>query len=166
MEFERERQRFDRTKYVNEMKVTELEEEVEKQKNRVQDLQKKLGSASQELKENQNLLVPKNRNGRSTATNTDCDNVSVQNTATSPGVSQENALRNALDSRSPSKSPVAPKTYDFNSIYKILNPLTFKGKPQVSFGIGKNVMRLVIVQYLKVKRFFFDLRSSRYNNLG
>ncbi|XP_045472816.1 centrosomin isoform X2 [Harmonia axyridis] len=131
VEFERERQRFDRTKYVNEMKVTELEEEVEKQKNRVQDLQKKLGSASQELKENQNLLVPKNRNGRSTATNTDCDNVSVQNTATSPGVSQENALRNALDSRSPSKSPVAPKTYDFNSIYKILNPLTFKGKPQL-----------------------------------
>lgn len=56
VEFERERQRFDRTKYVNEMKVTELEEEVEKQKNRVQDLQKKLGSASQELKENQNLL--------------------------------------------------------------------------------------------------------------
>ncbi|XP_044750220.1 centrosomin-like isoform X2 [Coccinella septempunctata] len=131
VEYERERQKYDRTKFVSDMRVTELEEDLEKQRTRVQDLQKKLAATGQELKENQNLLVPKSRNGRSIATNTDCDNVSVPNTATSPGVPQENALRNALDSRSPSKSPVATKTFDFDLIYKILTPLTFKTKPQL-----------------------------------
>lgn len=130
-EYEREKQKSDRAKFVSEMKITELEEDLEKQRNRVQDLQKKLGATGLELKENQNLLVPKSRDRRSTTTNTDCDNVSVPNTATSPGVSKENALRNALDSKSPSKSPVSPKTFDFNHIYRILNPLTFKTKPQV-----------------------------------
>ncbi|KAK9869468.1 hypothetical protein WA026_003223 [Henosepilachna vigintioctopunctata] len=128
-DLEKERQKFDRTKFVNDLKATEMEEELEKQRGRVIDLQKKLGSAHQELKENQNLLVPKSSKGRSIATNTDCDNVSVPNAATSLGVPKENALRDALRSRSPSKSPV--KSFDFNTIYNILNPIMFSNKSQL-----------------------------------
>ncbi|KAL3281603.1 hypothetical protein HHI36_004810 [Cryptolaemus montrouzieri] len=130
-EFDKEKQKYDKYKFVSNMKVTEMEEEIEKHKGRVLDLQKKLGSAHQDLKENQNLLVPKSLKRSIIVTNTDCDNVSVSNAAASLGIQKKDALCNALACKSPPKSPVSPKSFDFNTISGILNTIVFPNKPQV-----------------------------------
>lgn len=99
------------------MKVTELEEENQKQKLKVRDLQNKLESAMLEIRKNQNLAVPKSPRKTSNVSNTDSNSVSVQNSTTPTGVAEKDALhvsigkdnqteksQNSLASQSPSMS--------------------------------------------------------------
>lgn len=79
-------------KIICDMKVTEIEEENQKQKMKIRDLQTKLETAMMEIRKNQNLAVLKSPKKTSNITNVDKNSISVQDSATSPRVAEKDAL--------------------------------------------------------------------------
>lgn len=91
-ELERELKRAERVKTTNAARLSELEEENQKQKTRIRDLQGKLEAALIEIKKNQNLAVSNSRTLTATVTNTDGVSFSVPHAAAPAGAAEEDPL--------------------------------------------------------------------------
>lgn len=90
------------------MRISALESENRKQKEMLKEQQAKVEAAVVEAKKNQNLAVSTSRNENQNLSNTDDGFVSVPNTATSPGVAEENALHVPI-TQQPQKSKPSTK---------------------------------------------------------
>lgn len=88
------------------MKVAELQEENQKQRMKMRDMQNKLETAMMEIRKNQNLAVPKSPKKTSNSPNTDSNSISVQDSTTPARVAETDALHVPLakdDSEKPQK---------------------------------------------------------------
>lgn len=92
-------------KIANEMKVTEMEEETQKHKLKIRDLQTKLETAMMEIRKNQNLAVPRSPKKTSHITNTDKYSILVQDSTTSPRVAEKDPLHVSIEKESQEINP-------------------------------------------------------------
>lgn len=158
---------------INDLKITEMEEENQKQKVKIRDLQTKLETAMMEIRKNQNLAVPKSPKKTSIITNTDKNSISVQDSTTSPRVAEKDALyvsikkelqeknQNSSSSSSSSKS-LSPfvsspaEKFNVNDFEDILNENAVSGNADPKkilshFQILKKEHQLQIQKIIKLK---------------
>lgn len=107
-ELEKEQKKSERAKILSDMKISELEDENQKQKFKIRDLQAKLDAALVEIRKNQNLAVSKSLVQKTNISNTDLNSISVSNATTSPGTSQKDSLHVQISS--PNKTPLSPSS--------------------------------------------------------
>ncbi|KAJ8961270.1 hypothetical protein NQ318_008955 [Aromia moschata] len=133
-ELEREHKRTERVKMVNELKISELEEENEKQKIKIRDLQGKLETAVLEIKKNQNLAVSKSPVQKSSTSNTDDNSFSVPHSATPTGAAKKNALHVQIDAQqktSAPSSPLSPDKFNIKDFEQLLGAGEIPGSDQI-----------------------------------
>lgn len=122
-DLEREHKRAERVKVMNDMKMSELEEENEKQKMKIRDLQGKLEAALIEIKKNQNLAVSKSPVQKSNSSNTDDNYFSVSNPTTPAGTPKKNTLHVQISHSSKSNlttSPSSPEKFNIQNFEQLL----------------------------------------------
>ncbi|KAJ8968713.1 hypothetical protein NQ314_002168 [Rhamnusium bicolor] len=123
MDLDREHKRAERIKVMNDMKVSELEDENEKQKVKIRDLQGKLEAALIEIKKNQNLAVSKSPVQKSNNSNTDDNSFSVSNPTTPAGAPKANSLHVPItpQHKTPVSSPLSsPEKFNIKDFEKML----------------------------------------------
>ncbi|XP_060518754.1 centrosomin isoform X2 [Cylas formicarius] len=96
-ELEKERKSARQTKMMSDAKIGELENELEKNKLRVKDLQSKLDRALVEVEKSQNLAVSTSPTANSRSSNIDGYLVSVPDAAASDGTAQKDSLHVPLN---------------------------------------------------------------------
>ncbi|XP_018567218.1 centrosomin isoform X2 [Anoplophora glabripennis] len=123
-DLEREHKRAERVKMMNDMKMSELEEENEKQKLKIRDLQGKLEAALIEIKKNQNLAVSKSPVQKSNSSNTDDNSFSVSNSTTPAGTAKTNTLHVQINHSSKTAtsptSPLSPEVFNIPNFEELL----------------------------------------------
>lgn len=111
------------------MKVAELEEENQKHKMKIRDLQAKLESAMMEIRRNQNLAVPKSPKHTSNTTNTDSNSISVQDTTASTRIAEKDTLYVSINKDKQEKLPNSSLLSSFESLSPCSNsPEKFRVK--------------------------------------
>lgn len=122
-------------KIASDTKVGEMEEESQKQKMKIRELQNKLETAMNEIRKNQNLAVPKSPRKTSNMTNTDSNSISVQDSTTFARTAEKDTLPLPIKRDSSSSS--------FNSSSKSLSPCTS------SVNRSKSDKYIIIVKHLE-----------------
>lgn len=157
---EREHKRAERVKMMNDMKMSELEEENEKQKMKIRDLQGKLEAALIEIKKNQNLAVSKSPVQKSNSSNTDDNYFSVSNPATPAGTPKKNTLHVQISHSSKVTLPTCPLSPEKFSIQNFEQILQGAGE-QIGTDKIRSQFQLLISENDTLKQQILKLKSQQ-----
>lgn len=158
-DLEREHKRAERVKMMNDMRMSELEEENEKQKLKIRDLQGKLEAALIEIKKNQNLAVSKSPVQKSNSSNTDDNYFSVSNPTTPAGTPKKDTLHVQINhsSKATITSPLSPEKFNIQNFEQLLQG----AGEQVGTDKIRSEFQLLISENDTLKQQILKLKSQQ-----